>query len=487
MLNCRRSREEVEPAARSDAEHSTRNTGSSAVGGPHKETNRFSQIFQRAAEFQSEALQAFADSACQRNDSIAITFLDSLNACGNALFDVWNMLDSIRKNPFPNDSAIADIGLKKLRYHGYNIFKADPLYALSRFNDYLSASGKAFFETRARDNLQPCYYDETVRILPFDTLATRIRLWETYIDSHNNTIAAREAKKYLNTYLTVYLSTFRKRMSWELRTPRKPVKAFLATSSLKNYIQRYKGARSRDLIAKVYHWHCSDSFGTKEIEEFMAQNGIPLGFHPMRKDTGATVVFGGSWNGMQKRHVSRYCGNWMAVEANAAGARLISLTPAIDSCYYCDSPNFCLNYDANLFRFALASEYIKEGAVIEAFGGDKPPLPPMDSSYVFHFKRQAYVLLSITPSGCKEENRGYRERLFLMHNGNIYYLLAPLRTSDSKAALLWMGDLDNDGYLDALLDESDHYNVHFYRLHLSSGVSRGRLLRLYAENWVTGC
>ncbi|PAP76785.1 hypothetical protein [Rubrivirga marina] len=53
--------------------------------------------------------------------------------------------------------------------------------------------------------------------------------------------------------------------------------------------------------------------------------------------------------------------------------------------------------------------------------------------------------------------------------------------------LLWAGDLDSDGRLDLVLDESWHYNVTVTTLYVSSEASPGVVLRRVARHETTGC
>jgi hypothetical protein len=53
--------------------------------------------------------------------------------------------------------------------------------------------------------------------------------------------------------------------------------------------------------------------------------------------------------------------------------------------------------------------------------------------------------------------------------------------------LLWAGDLDADGRLDLVLDESWHYNLTVASLYLSSEAAPGALLRRVARHETSGC
>ena len=58
---------------------------------------------------------------------------------------------------------------------------------------------------------------------------------------------------------------------------------------------------------------------------------------------------------------------------------------------------------------------------------------------------------------------------------------------DGPPQLIWAGDLDRDGALDALLDLRTHYVGHHYVLFLSSDTRDEQLVRTVAEFSVGGC
>ncbi len=53
--------------------------------------------------------------------------------------------------------------------------------------------------------------------------------------------------------------------------------------------------------------------------------------------------------------------------------------------------------------------------------------------------------------------------------------------------LIWVGDLDGDGYLDFIMDLSHHYNVSRLSLFLSSQATPGNFVKKVAEWITTGC
>ncbi len=59
--------------------------------------------------------------------------------------------------------------------------------------------------------------------------------------------------------------------------------------------------------------------------------------------------------------------------------------------------------------------------------------------------------------------------------------------NDATPRLLFAGDLDRDGHLDAIIDTSDHYNLSRPTLFLSSAAGRGAHLRRVSEHRAIGC
>lgn len=58
---------------------------------------------------------------------------------------------------------------------------------------------------------------------------------------------------------------------------------------------------------------------------------------------------------------------------------------------------------------------------------------------------------------------------------------------DEMTDLLWMGDIDQDGLLDLIIDTSNHYNVMEISLYLSSYASLGNSLGKVAVTGLVGC
>ena len=80
------------------------------------------------------------------------------------------------------------------------------------------------------------------------------------------------------------------------------------------------------------------------------------------------------------------------------------------------------------------------------------------------------------------------ERVVVLDDGETAQAVAHVVDRDGgRPALLWAGDLDGDGRLDLLLDESDHYNVSETALYLSSLAASGALVGRAGRHRTTGC
>ncbi len=82
-----------------------------------------------------------------------------------------------------------------------------------------------------------------------------------------------------------------------------------------------------------------------------------------------------------------------------------------------------------------------------------------------------------------------RLMLTLVESETAQMLSIPTIHSDSEGqpGLLWVGDLDDDGYLDFLMNLSTHANVTHLSLFLSSYATRGNLIKKVVEWVTTGC
>jgi hypothetical protein len=137
--------------------------------------------------------------------------------------------------------------------------------------------------------------------------------------------------------------------------------------------------------------------------------------------------------------------------------------------------------------FLVRNVKLKTGKVAVAFRGEFQ-LGLSSFAKPLRLGREEYVLLPESPRRGDDEDfpRGYT---LTLHKGNKHQVIfsLPEGGSDSRAELLWAGDIDGDGKLDLLINASDHYNVEHWRLWLSSYAKPGELVGVAAELVTTGC
>ena len=131
---------------------------------------------------------------------------------------------------------------------------------------------------------------------------------------------------------------------------------------------------------------------------------------------------------------------------------------------------------------------VPSGAVDASFHGYEP----LQSGYrVLSLGDQGYELAVVEgPEVPNEWIEGpYRpERVLTLSDGLAFQPLSHLVDRDGgEAVLLWAGDLDGDGRLDLLTDESDHYNLSRTTLYLSSHAAPGALVGRAGRWETTGC
>ncbi|WP_412062814.1 hypothetical protein [Rubrivirga sp. IMCC45206] len=87
-----------------------------------------------------------------------------------------------------------------------------------------------------------------------------------------------------------------------------------------------------------------------------------------------------------------------------------------------------------------------------------------------------------------QRQRARPDRVLLLDDGERRLpISAIVGGDDGHPALLWAGDLDGDGRLDLLVDESNHYNLSAPALFLSSAAGPGQFVRRVARHETVGC
>jgi hypothetical protein len=182
---------------------------------------------------------------------------------------------------------------------------------------------------------------------------------------------------------------------------------------------------------------------------------------------------------------------WFAVSRSPTGAYLEETRIEVSGV-----PNLCagtatriaaVDVDQPLFLVRGSSTF-RSGPVDSVFEGRRFIYPAegfslqLSSGTWFGF--QAYG--SAAPAVGEVRVREYEIR---MYQGTRTQTLAefPLIDWDGPPQLVWAGDLDRDGNLDALLDLRTHYAGHHYVLFLSSRARSRDLVGRAAEFRVGGC
>jgi hypothetical protein len=445
----------------------------------------------------SAGSKAVAD--CEQNqsnsDSIAIAYFDALACFGDALYDrcpcgrPLSAKGSSQMPPWSSDSVLAANGIVSIITDNQRIFKGDPAFVLKVFDKYLTAAGKAFFSTRAKDQLQSALCDDGLFLLPADTIAERLFLWDAFCSAYPNSYAGRRGEEFKRRYLGFYVP-YR-------RSTRSPLAGKdVLIPSYRKYVLNHGSTKSGRLIADYLALITTQEQSITRIDSLAKAHDIPELFRDgitHEKGNDRPVIaklfmqadssqFGADFHGDE---IKCYRGDepWLALVRNGDVWSLLPAKPAFKRYFDAltdedgQTSGVRITLAMRGVQFLCLLKGLKAGSVATVgFKGVVPPLPDAGTVTEFSFLDKRYTVISrfVFPQ------QALQERLFIGRNGNRKYFFPPCRDCEGSPALLWLGDLDRDGRLDAIYDDTDHTNVSYIRLLLSAQAQPGELMRYAA-------
>jgi hypothetical protein len=184
-------------------------------------------------------------------------------------------------------------------------------------------------------------------------------------------------------------------------------------------------------------------------------------------------------------------GDWFAVVKTSTGIELtatrIEVSQVPDACADTATRITAADVSDALFLVRGADSF-RAGPIDSVFEGRRFIYPAEGISFRLQSDRwfgfQAYG--SAAPAVGEVRVSDYEIR---MYQGSRIQTLAsfPRIDWDGPPRLIWAGDLDRDGNLDALLDLTVSYAANLYTLFLSSHAQSGQLVEKVAEFPVSGC
>jgi hypothetical protein len=182
-------------------------------------------------------------------------------------------------------------------------------------------------------------------------------------------------------------------------------------------------------------------------------------------------------------------GNWLALQRVDEHWQLVSVIPQfalVDDAILGPKEGIRVSTNISNANILLMDESLKPGPVESSLKGhpaemttpqdyEDSRLPDVGQTRALSLNKQQYVLKNIAGE-IVLESQGLTQKLFSYSEAG-----------DTNAYILWIGDLDNDGKIDLIVDASDHYNAGELRLYLSSTAPKGSLVKLVARRRTTGC
>ena len=143
------------------------------------------------------------------------------------------------------------------------------------------------------------------------------------------------------------------------------------------------------------------------------------------------------------------------------------------------------NSSSILFYFA-GSKNIKAHKV-ETISNSPMRIMPGEEK-VIEFKNQSYTLRATGSLDSNQYGIHPRNYRLIVTKGTASNLLSSAPYFDeAMIEIIFIGDIDGDGLLDFLIDNSHKYSIRKYGLYLSSFANNDECVRLVASRQLTGC
>lgn len=190
-------------------------------------------------------------------------------------------------------------------------------------------------------------------------------------------------------------------------------------------------------------------------------------------------------------HIPSSQGDWLALVPAAGGMKLVHTNVGIS-----EVPAACGDKRAKIVApeadgailLVLGAATLQPGPVTSYFEGQRFIHPAEEVGFRLATGVGAGFRAygAAAPGEAETIVTNYELRMF---RGGLTQTLATFRQLDWDAPprLLWAGDLDRDGNLDALLDLQTHYAGNNFALFLSSGAEGGELVKQVARFETAGC
>lgn len=139
----------------------------------------------------------------------------------------------------------------------------------------------------------------------------------------------------------------------------------------------------------------------------------------------------------------------------------------------------------NLFLISGISLEEKE---IKSFDFEQKWLQPGDT-LSFDYLDQHYNIIAEgdRTKGAHELYKITNFKLFLKKDSHSQKLISIPQNNDATPKVLWVGDLDQDGQLDFIINTTKHYNAYIPTLYLSSFAEKGKLVKEVTKRASVGC
>lgn len=222
------------------------------------------------------AIKVFRNSAADSlsRDSMLVAFNDFLSVMAGTYLENNDSLqgksgiDISKEATAQMKERLSGYGMKLTTSEGDFYLEPDNDYLIQNFSDKISPAYNEFLQIAASDQKEK-FADDASILIPIDSLAKRITVWEDFMEKYPSFVSIGKAQDYYSQYMETFLSGTDNSKAFDPKSNK--LKEDLK-KSLEKYMAEYAGRKSAAVVKDYYDLLKSSGFlYSEKVDAFILE------------------------------------------------------------------------------------------------------------------------------------------------------------------------------------------------------------------------